>query len=113
VVLLARLRALLRRGAPARPAVLTFGSVSLDPATRRVEVAGAEVGLTQREFALLEYLMRHAGQVVSKTQLLDRVFDAEEPNLVEVYIGYLRRKLGSDAIETVRGAGYRLTGGPS
>jgi two-component system, OmpR family, response regulator len=113
VVLLARLRALLRRGAPARPAVLTFGAVSLDPATRRVEAAGAEVGLTVREFALLEYLMRHAGQVVSKTQLLDRVFDAEEPNLVEVYIGYLRRKLGADAIETVRGAGYRLTGGSS
>jgi DNA-binding response OmpR family regulator len=112
VVLLARLRALLRRGAPARPAVLTCGPVSLDPATRRVLVAGEDVGLTVREFALLEYLMRHAGQVVSKTQLLDRVFDAEEPNLVEVYIGYLRRKLGADAIETVRGAGYRLIGGP-
>jgi DNA-binding response OmpR family regulator len=113
VVLLARLRALLRRGAPARPAVLTSGAISLDPATRRVLVDGEDVGLTVREFALLEYLMRHAGQVVSKTQLLDRVFDAEEPNLVEVYIGYLRRKLGSDAIETVRGAGYRLIGGPA
>jgi two-component system, OmpR family, response regulator len=111
VVLLARLRALLRRGAPARPAVLACGSVTLDPATRRVSVADAEVGLTVREFALLEFLMRHPGQVVSKTQLLDRVFDAEEPNLVEVYIGYLRRKLGSGVIETVRGAGYRLTGG--
>ncbi len=111
VVLLARLRALLRRGAPARPAVLTCGTISLDPASRRVDVAGEDVGLTVREFALLEYLIRNAGQVVSKTQLLDRVFDAEEPNLVEVYIGYLRRKLGSDAIETVRGAGYRLIGG--
>ena len=113
VVLLARLRALLRRGAPARPTVLTCGSVSLDPATRKVSVADADVGLTVREFALLEYLMRRPGQVISKTQLLDRVFDAEEPNLVEVYVGYLRRKLGSDAIETVRGAGYRLTGGAS
>jgi len=113
VVLLARLRALLRRGAPARPAVLTCGTISLDPATRRVLVDGQDVGLTVREFALLEYLMRNADQVVSKTQLLDRVFDADEPNLVEVYIGYLRRKLGSDAIETVRGAGYRLIGGPA
>ena len=111
VILLARLRALLRRGAPARPAILTCGAISLDPAARRVLLKGEDVGLTVREFALLEYLMRNAGQVVSKTQLLDRVFDAEEPNLVEVYIGYLRRKLGADAIETVRGAGYRLTGG--
>jgi DNA-binding response OmpR family regulator len=111
VILLARLRALLRRGAPARPAILTCGAISLDPAARRVLLHGEDVGLTVREFALLEYLMRNAGQVVSKTQLLDRVFDAEEPNLVEVYIGYLRRKLGADAIETVRGAGYRLTGG--
>jgi len=111
VVLLARLRALLRRGAPVRPAVLRCGPISLDPASRRVLAGGEDVGLTVREFSLLEYLMRHPGQVVSKTQLLDRVFDAEEPNLVEVYIGYLRRKLGADAIETVRGAGYRLTGG--
>jgi two-component system OmpR family response regulator len=113
VVLLARLRALLRRGAPARPAVLTCGSISLDPAGRRVALAEAEVSLTVREFALLEYLMRNAGQVVSKTQLLDRVFDAgsqADANLVEVYIGYLRRKLGAGTIETVRGAGYRLVG---
>jgi two-component system OmpR family response regulator len=113
VVLLARLRALLRRGTPARPTVLTCGPVSLDPAGRRVVLAGAEISLTVREFALLEYLMRNAGQVVSKTQLLDRVFDAgsqTDANLVEVYIGYLRRKLGTGIIETVRGAGYRLVG---
>ena len=111
VVLLARLRALLRRGAPRRPAVLTVGDLELDPARRRVERAGVEVALTTREFALLEYLMRRAGEVVSKTELLDHVWEASEdtaPNAVEVYIGYLRRKVGRDVLETVRGAGYRL-----
>src|SRR4051812_11720267 len=111
VVLLARLRALLRRGAPERPAVLTVGEVALDPARRRVTVAGSEVPLTTREYGLLQYLMRRAGDVVSKTELLDHVWDASEetaPNAVEVYIGYLRRKLGRDVLETVRGAGYRL-----
>jgi two-component system OmpR family response regulator len=113
VVLLARLRALLRRGAPRRPAVLTVGDLSLDPAQRRVTVAGEEVALTSREFALLEYLMRRQGEVVSKIQLLDHVWDAAvetAPNAVEVYIGYLRRKIGRDRLETVRGAGYRLVG---
>ncbi|WBB98840.1 MULTISPECIES: response regulator transcription factor [unclassified Solwaraspora] len=111
VVLLARLRALLRRGAPQRPAVLTAGDLSLDPARRRVTRADAEVGLTAREYALLEYLMRRAGEVVSKIELLDHVWDASvdtAPNAVEVYIGYLRRKVGRDRLETVRGAGYRL-----
>ena len=111
VVLLARLRALLRRGAPVRPSVLTVGDVTLDPAQRRVTVAGVEVTLTTREYGLLQYLMRRAGDVVSKTELLDHVWDASEdtaPNAVEVYIGYLRRKLGRDVVETVRGAGYRL-----
>jgi DNA-binding response OmpR family regulator len=111
VILLARLRALLRRGAPQRPVVLTAGDLSLDPARRRVTVAGAEVPLTTREYGLLRYLMRRAGDVVSKTELLDHVWDASEetaPNAVEVYIGYLRRKLGRDVLETVRGAGYRL-----
>ena len=111
VVLLARLRALLRRGAPRRPAVLTAGDLTLDPAQRRVDLAGAVVGLTAREFALLEYLMRRAGEVVSKTELLDHVWEASvetAPNAVEVYIGYLRRKIGRDRLETVRGAGYRL-----
>ncbi|MCW3839118.1 response regulator transcription factor [Micromonospora yasonensis] len=111
VVLLARLRALLRRGAPQRPAVLTVGDLRLDPARRRVTRADAEVVLTAREYALLDYLMRRAGQVVSKTELLDHVWDASldtAPNAVEVYVGYLRRKIGRDRLETVRGAGYRL-----
>jgi len=111
VVLLARLRALLRRGAPQRPAVLAAGDLRLDPARRQVTVAGAEVSLTSREFALLEYLIRRQGEVVSKIELLDHVWDAAvetAPNVVEVYVGYLRRKLGRDRLETVRGAGYRL-----
>jgi two-component system, OmpR family, response regulator len=111
VVLLARLRALLRRGAPSRPAVLEVGELALDPAGRTVTLAGAPVTLTTREYALLEYLMRRPGQVVSKIELLDHVWDAAAdtaPNVVEVYIGYLRRKLGRDLVETVRGAGYRL-----
>jgi DNA-binding response OmpR family regulator len=115
VVLLARLRALLRRGAPRRPAVLTTGDLSLDPARRRVTCAGAEVSLTSREFALLEYLMRRPGEVVSKIELLDHVWDAAvetAPNAVEVYVGYLRRKLGRARLETVRGAGYRLVADP-
>jgi len=114
VVLLARLRALLRRGAPERPAVLIVGEVTLDPARRRVTRAGEEVTLTTREYGLLQYLMRRAGDVVSKTELLDHVWDASEetaPNAVEVYIGYLRRKLGRGILETVRGAGYRLVAG--
>ena len=111
VVLLARLRALLRRGAPSRPAVLTAGDLTLDPASRRVSLAGEPVPLTAREYALLEYLMRRPDRVVSKIELLDHVWDAGDgtaPNVVEVYIGYLRRKLGRDRLETVRGAGYRL-----
>jgi DNA-binding response OmpR family regulator len=111
VVLLARLRALLRRGAPERPSVLQVGELEMDPARRRVTRGGAEIGLTAREYALLEYLMRRPGEVVSKTELLDHVWDASldtAPNAVEVYVGYLRRKLGRDALETVRGAGYRL-----
>jgi DNA-binding response OmpR family regulator len=116
VVLLARLRALLRRGAPQRPAVLSVGDLTLDPADRRVTRAGADVPLTTREYALLEYLMRHPGQVVSKIELLDHVWDAAAetaPNVVEVYIGYLRRKLGRGTLETVRGAGYRVIAAPA
>jgi two-component system, OmpR family, response regulator len=116
VVLLARLRALLRRGVPERPAVLRHGDIELDPARRHVTVAGAEVSLTAREFTLLEYLLRHAGEVVSKIELLDHVWDAAvdtAPNAVEVYVGYLRRKIGRDRLETVRGAGYRLAPVPT
>jgi two-component system OmpR family response regulator len=115
VVLLARLRALLRRGVRERPVVLTAGDLRLDPASRRVERDGVELALTAREFALLEYLLRHRDQVVSKTEILDHVWDAAEdtdPNTVEVYVGYLRRKIdvpfGRRSVETVRGAGYRL-----
>ncbi len=116
VVLLAKVRALLRRGAPERPAVLEVGPLTLDPASRRVTLRGEPVNLTLREYALLEYLMRRPGMVLSKIELLDHVWDAAEdtdPNVVEVYVGYLRRKLGRDAVETVRGAGYRLGVGPS
>jgi DNA-binding response OmpR family regulator len=111
VVLLARLRALLRRGAPERPSVFSVGELTMDPARRRVTYAGTEISLTGREYALLEYLMRRPGEVVSKTELLDHVWDASvetAPNAVEVYVGYLRRKIGRDLLETVRGAGYRL-----
>jgi DNA-binding response OmpR family regulator len=111
VVLLARLRALVRRRLPERPAVLSAGEVQLDPATHEVRVADAPVALTPREYTVLEYFLRNPHRVVSKTELLDHVWDAAEdtdPNAVEVYIGYLRRKLGRDVLQTVRGAGYRL-----
>ena len=112
VVLLARLRALLRRQSDPRPPVLSHGDVRLDPATREVTLAGDAVSLSRREYELLEFFLRHPGRVVTKTELLDRVWDARgvgyEPNTVEVYVGYLRRKLGTGLIETVRGAGYRL-----
>jgi two-component system, OmpR family, response regulator len=117
VVLLAKLRALLRRGAPERPAVLAVGTLTLDPATRRVSRDSDEITLTAREYALLEYLMRRRDEVVTKTELLDHVWDAgsdTDPNVVEVYVGYLRRKIdqpyGLRSLQTVRGAGYRLVG---
>jgi len=112
VVLLARLRALTRRNLPARPAILASGDVTLDPASHEVEVVGTPVALTPREYALMEYFLRHPGRVVSKIELLDNVWDAAEnvdPNAVEVYVGYLRRKVGREVLLTVRGAGYRLT----
>jgi two-component system, OmpR family, response regulator len=115
VVLLARLRALFRRGAPPRPAILEVGPLRLDPGTRRAERNGESIKLTAREFALLEYLMRRDGNVASKREILDHVWGidfAGDPNVVEVYIGYLRRKVDqpfeSQLIRTVRGAGYRL-----
>ncbi|TQL04043.1 response regulator transcription factor [Cellulomonas sp. SLBN-39] len=112
VVLVARLRALVRRQSGPRPAVLRVGDLELDPAARSVTRAGAPVDLTARELTLLEHLMRHADRVVPKLELLDHVFDTggEDPNVVEVYVGYLRRKLGRDAVRTVRGAGYRVAG---
>ena len=115
VVLIARLRALARRGAPERPAVLSAGDLVLDPAAHTVHRGDTEIVLTPREFAVLEYLMRHKGQVRSKADILASVWDADavgDDNLVEVYISYLRRRVdapfGRRAIETVRGHGYRL-----
>jgi DNA-binding response OmpR family regulator len=115
VVLVARLRALVRRGAPARPSVLTAGDLHLDPAARTVRRGVDEIPLTPREFGVLELLIRRRGEVVSKREILDNVWDAHyegDDNVVEVYVGYLRRKIdqpyGRKAVETVRGAGYRL-----
>ncbi len=117
VVLVARLRSLIRRGAPERPASLTAGDLTLDPSTRVVQRSGADISLTPREFGLLHYLMRRRGDVVSKTEILESVWDLHydgDDNVVEVYVGYLRRKIdhpfGRKAIETVRGVGYRLEG---
>ncbi|HEU4355227.1 MAG TPA: response regulator transcription factor [Actinomycetota bacterium] len=116
--LLARLRALVRRGAAERPAVLRVGDLTLDPARRTVTRDGTSIDLTAREFALLEYLMRHAGEVLSRTQLIEHVWDFAydgDSNVVDVYVGYLRNKVdrpfGRDSIRTVRGAGYRLEDG--
>jgi two-component system OmpR family response regulator len=109
VVLLARLRSLARRDAGPRPPVLAAGGVTLDPATHRVPADGADVDLSPREFRLLEHLLRAAPAVVGKEELLDRVWaSGDDANVVEVYVGYLRRKLGRDRIETVRGVGYRV-----
>jgi DNA-binding response OmpR family regulator len=115
VVLIARLRALVRRGAPERPVILRAGDLTLDPSERRVARGATPIAVTPREFALLEFMLRHRGQAVSKTAIVENVWDAHfggDPNIVEVYIGYLRKKIdhpfGRAAIETVRGAGYRI-----
>lgn len=114
-VLVARLRALVRRGARERPTVLEAGDLRLDPAARTVQRGGTRIELTAREIAVLDFLMRRMGEVVTKFEVLDNVWadDFEgDPNIVEVYIGRLRRKIdrpfGRAAIETLRGAGYRL-----
>ena len=115
VILTARLRALLRRGAPERPAVLSAGSLTLDPALNRVARGDTEIPLTPREYGVLECLMRKRNSVVRKIDILRAVWDANydgDENVVEVYIGYLRRKVdvpfGTDSIVTVRGSGYLL-----
>jgi two-component system, OmpR family, response regulator len=114
-VLVARLRALIRRGSPQRPVVLAAGDLQVDPASRRVSRAGTRIAVTPREFAMLEFLMRNVGVAVSKTRILENVWDAAfdgDPNIVEVYVAYLRKKIdhpfGRSAIRTVRGAGYLL-----
>jgi two-component system, OmpR family, response regulator len=113
--LLARLRALTRRGAQPRPTVLEVGDLRLDPASRRVWRGDVELSLTSREFSLLETLMRHPDQVIGRFDLLEHVWDQSyenRSNVIEVYIGYLRDKIdrpfGRGSLETVRGAGYRL-----
>jgi DNA-binding response OmpR family regulator len=113
VVLVARLRALLRRDPAPRPAVLEAGGVRLDPARHRVDVDGSEVVLAPREFLVLEHLMRAHPAAVRKDELLDKVWGEHgDANVVEVYVGYLRRKLGRARIETVRGLGYRMAPAP-
>jgi two-component system OmpR family response regulator len=113
--LLARLRALTRRTPSERPAVLEVGDLRLDPAARRAWRDGTELELTNKEFALLELFMRRPGVAVTRTQLLDGVWDMafeRRSNVVDVYVRYLREKVdrpfGRDTIETVRGVGYRL-----
>ena len=114
-ILLARVRALIRRGAVPRPTTLSVGDLVLDPAARRVARGGVPIDLTARQFAVLEFLMTRAGDVVSKQQVLDAVWDFAydgDPNIVEVYIGQLRAKVdrpfGRSSIRTQRGAGYRI-----
>jgi two-component system, OmpR family, response regulator len=115
VVLAARLRALLRRGAGERPIELSAGDLRLDPGSRRVWRGDDELSLTSRETSLLEYLLRRRGEAVSKRDVLDNVWDdlfEGDPNIVEVYVRRLRNKVdrpyGRDTITTVRGTGYRL-----
>ena len=116
--LLARLRALARRGAPERPSILAVGDLRLDPATRRVWREETEVELSPKEFALLETFMRRPGRVLSRFDLLEHAWDYDyenRSNVVDVYVRYLRRKIdrpfGRESLETVRGAGYRLREG--
>jgi two-component system, OmpR family, response regulator len=113
--LLARIRALVRRSAAPRPTVLRVGDLRLDPAAHRAWRGKRELSLTSREFSLLETFMRHPGQVLSRLELLEHVWDhsyENRSNVIEVYVGYLRDKLDRprepSLIETVRGAGYRL-----
>jgi two-component system, OmpR family, response regulator len=114
-ILVARLQALVRRGAPARPVVLTAGSLSLDPTRHTVHRDSTPIPLTPREFGLLEFLMRNKDAVTTKAEILRNVWDAHyqgPDNVVEVYVGYLRRKIdvpfGTNTIETIRGVGYQL-----
>jgi two-component system, OmpR family, response regulator len=116
--LLARLRALVRRGAAERPVELELGDLRLDPATKRVARGATEIDLSAREFALLEAFMRRPGEVLSRYALLEQVWDYDyenRSNVVDSYVRFLRRKIdrpfGTDSIETVRGAGYRMRKG--
>ena len=115
VVLVAHLRAVMRRGSRERPPVLEAGDLRMDPAARKTWRGATQVELTARELSLLEFLLHRRGEVVSKREILDHVWDYDfegDPNIVEVYVGHLRNKLdrpfARKAIETIRGAGYRL-----
>ncbi|TFH20504.1 MAG: response regulator transcription factor [Acidimicrobiales bacterium] len=111
LVLVARLRALMRRGGSSQPVTLTTGEVELDVARRRCRVAGDEVYLTAREFSIFEYLLRRRGEVVPKREIVEHVWDFAydgDDNVVEVHVSALRRKLGTEVIETIRGSGYRV-----
>jgi two-component system OmpR family response regulator len=115
--LTARLRALLRRGPEQRPAVLQVGDLSLDPSTRVVRRGDTAIDLTAKEFALLEFFLRHPGEVLTRMRLIEHVWDFAYDggsNVVDVYVKYLREKVdrpfGANSIRTVRGAGYRLDG---
>lgn len=115
LVLVARLRALIRRGAPERPVVLAAGSLELDPVRRSVTRRGRLLELTAKEYVILQYLMQNKERVVSKLEIMDNAWDAEfegSENIVEVYVGYLRKKIdapfGLTTLQTVRGMGYRL-----
>jgi DNA-binding response OmpR family regulator len=117
--LLSRVRAVIRRGRPARPVVLRCGDLALDPATRTTTFGGTDVSLSPREFALLEMLLDRRGAVVTRTELLDHVWDSSYDgvsNVVDVYVRSLRdkidRRFGVTLIHTVRGAGYRVTDSP-
>ena len=108
--LLARLRALLRRGPVERPAIVAIGDLRIDAETRVVTRDGQEIELTGREYDVLEFLARRAGRVVSRSELLDEIWSDYEgsPNIIDVYVGYLRKKLGRALIRTVRGKGFVL-----
>jgi DNA-binding response OmpR family regulator len=111
VVLLARMTALLRRRGGAPADLIRVGALRLEPRKHRCRIDDRDVDLTAREYAVLVYLATHEGDVVSKAELLDRVWDEPtlDPNVVEVCVGQVRRKLGAGLIETVRGVGYRLS----
>jgi two-component system OmpR family response regulator len=115
----ARLRALIRRGAPRRPVILRAGNLKLDPATRMAWRADTALELSAKEFALLELFLRHPGEVLTRTRILEHVWDFAYDgvsNVVDQYVAYLRRKIDRpfdlEQLETVRGAGYRLLAEP-
>lgn len=118
IVLVARLRALVRRAAPHKPPMLTAGTLTVDPGRRLVQRGDKALSLTPREYGVLEYLMRNKNIAVTKADILHNVWDAHydgPDNVVEVYVGYVRRKIdipfGTNTIETIRGVGYRLAAG--